>query len=137
MYLLVCQMREINSTSRGGCLGPIQAQLITMHSYDSQTKVGQSKGWLSAMWYGYDLWSIGWVFSLFGAWSGPLLWSGYLSSTATPHKFLQIHITHISYFNSRPNYIITILFLYLIFAKYVHLHLSTFNRINFRSLSSH
>ena len=41
--------------------------------------------------------SIGWVFGQAqGAWSGPLLWSGWLSgsSTATPHRFIQIHMTH-------------------------------------------
>ncbi len=30
--LLLCQMRDINSMNRGECLGPKQAQLITMHS---------------------------------------------------------------------------------------------------------
>ncbi len=33
----------------GECLSPKQAQLVTMHSYDLQTKVIQSKGWLSAI----------------------------------------------------------------------------------------
>ena len=42
-------MRNINSISRGDCLGPEQAQLSTMHSKDFQTKVVQSKGWLSAI----------------------------------------------------------------------------------------
>ncbi len=35
-----------------------------------------------------------WVFGQAqGAWSGPLLWSGWLSgsSTATPHRFIQVH----------------------------------------------
>ena len=44
-------MRDINSTSRGECLDPKQVQLITMHSYDFQTKVVQTKGWLSAIEY--------------------------------------------------------------------------------------
>ncbi len=37
-------MRDINKMIRGGCFGPKQAQLITMHSYDFQTKVVPSKG---------------------------------------------------------------------------------------------
>ncbi len=44
-------MRDINSTSRGECLGHKQAQLFTMHSQDFQTKVVQQKGWLSAIVY--------------------------------------------------------------------------------------
>ena len=49
IVLLLCQMRDINSTSRGKCLSPKQAQLITMHSFDFQPRVVQSKGWLSAI----------------------------------------------------------------------------------------
>ncbi len=54
---------------QGECLVPQQAQLIIMHSSDFQTKVVQSKGWLSGMQYGQDLWSMGWVFGTAqGAW---------------------------------------------------------------------
>ncbi len=44
-----CQMHDIKSMSRGEPLGPKQAQLSTMHSWDFQTKVVQSKVWLSAI----------------------------------------------------------------------------------------
>ena len=45
MYLLLlCQMRNINSITRGDCLGHKQAQLSTMHSKDFQTKVVQAFG---------------------------------------------------------------------------------------------
>ncbi len=40
-------MRYINSTDREGCIK--RAQIITRHSEDFQTKVVQSKGWLSAI----------------------------------------------------------------------------------------
>ena len=45
--LLLCQMRDINSTNRGECLVPNKVRLITMHSQDLQTNVVQLKGWLS------------------------------------------------------------------------------------------
>ena len=41
--LLICQTREINSKSRGNTLAHKQGQLITMHSWDFQTKVLQSE----------------------------------------------------------------------------------------------
>ncbi len=34
LLLLLCQMRDINSLKRGECIGPKQAQLITMHNWD-------------------------------------------------------------------------------------------------------
>ena len=46
---MLCQMRDIDSTSSGHALTLKQAQIITMPSWNLQTKVVQSKGWLSAM----------------------------------------------------------------------------------------
>ncbi len=45
----------------------------------------------------YVVWrgSMGWVFGKAqGAWSGPMLLSGWLLSTATPHRSIQIHIIY-------------------------------------------
>ena len=48
-YWCYKQMQDIIKTNRKNALAPKQVQLITMHSYDLQTKVVQSKGWLSAI----------------------------------------------------------------------------------------
>ena len=42
-----------------------------------------------------------------GAWSGPLFWLGWLlsSSTAIPHRFIQVYITHMSHYKLAHNYI--------------------------------
>ncbi len=95
--LLLCQIRDIDSTSRGECLGPKQAQISTMHSYDFQIKVVQSKVWLSAivccsMAKLNNLWD-GSMDQRKVRWSGLLFWSGWLSSSSTttpppPHRFI-------------------------------------------------
>ena len=49
---------------------------------------------------------MGWVYGQEqGAWSGPLLWSRWLSGsgTATPHRLKQIHITYIQYLGTLIN----------------------------------
>ena len=49
--LLLCLTHKTNSESSGNALVFKQAQPITMHSWDLQTKVIQSKGWLSVVCY--------------------------------------------------------------------------------------
>ncbi len=79
---LIVQVRE--------SFGTKQTQLITIHSQDLKGLVVYQ-----------DLSSMGWVFGrMQGAQSGPLLWSGWLSSssTATPHRYIHIQIhTNISW----------------------------------------
>ncbi len=78
-------MRDINSTSREKCLGPPkkQAQLITMHRKDFQTKVMQSKGWLSVgVWQGLMIYRM-------GLWTSArcVVWSLVVVRMATPHRY--------------------------------------------------
>ena len=51
MYNYCCYVRCANLLLRviGECLGPKRLYLFTMNSDDFQTKVMQSKGWLSAI----------------------------------------------------------------------------------------
>ncbi len=81
---LIVQVGGLPSLKRG--------KLITMHNQDSLARVANSKGLLSAMQYGQDLGSIGWVFGPLQGGFAPLLWSGWPSSliTATPHRYMQI-----------------------------------------------
>ncbi len=90
-------MRNINSTKRWGCLGPKTGATHYHAQLELPDKDRTIKGFVVIVCCSTakinDLWGMG-LWTSAGAWSGPLLCSGWLSSTDTLHIFINPRLWH-------------------------------------------
>ena len=83
-------MSDINSMSRGNALTPNRRNSLPCTALTSRQKSCNQR--VCCLLCSIARISIGWVFGQAqGALSGPLLWSGWVSSSSTDHRFIQIY----------------------------------------------